>query len=171
MINRYRRISFSWRALILGTESAPAPRRTLDSRRPNAAPRSSSVVRLVLQGATFTGLSHTRENFPMLPASTTFRAGSGVSAARPPWRRSQPTADGPTNHCVKFVLGARLVNAFIIFALIYLPAAPPLGSLTPADAPLSSMRKICSDNRGQLTIASCNPRSIPGWPGKVLERN
>src|SRR5258705_6735003 len=27
MINRYRRISFSWSALILGTESAPAPRR------------------------------------------------------------------------------------------------------------------------------------------------
>ena len=145
MINRYRRISFSWRALILGTESAPAPRRTLDSRRPNAAPRSSSVVRIVLQGATLTGPSQHQRKFPNVAREHHFPRRLGGSAARPPWRRSQPTADGPTNHCVKFVLGARLVNAFIIFALIYLPAAPPLGSLTPADAPLSSMGKVCSE--------------------------
>ena len=136
-------------------------------RRPTP-PRSSSPCASFCKDRPLPGRRSTAENYPMLPTSTTCCACSRWPG-RPPWRRLQP--EGPTNHCVKFVLGARLVNAFIIFALIYLPATPPLGSLTPADAPLSWMRKICSDNRGQLTIASCNPRSIPRWPGKVLERN
>jgi len=71
MINRYLRISFSWRG------SRPTEDISVVSCRPKCG--TTIIIRHAprLQGATFTGRRYTRENFAMLPASTTFCAVRG----------------------------------------------------------------------------------------------
>src|SRR2546421_1139593 len=137
MIKRYRRVSFSWRALNFGhrISAGPAEATFVVSRRPNA-PRSSSVMRLGLQGATFTGLPQYQRKFSNVANEHHFPCGLGGDLSVNALATVATVSACPTSVkiCI-FVLKDAFGRCYHYSCFKF--ASPPLslGSLTPAEAP------------------------------------
>jgi hypothetical protein len=80
-------------------------------------------MRLVCKERPLRGCCNPRENFPMLPRSTTFTSTRKRPAASPLRTVANPMADSSINHCLRFASKISLVNAFMNFALIW-PSLP-----------------------------------------------
>jgi hypothetical protein len=121
------------------------------SRQPNAS-RSSSVVCLVLQGETFTGLSQHQRIFPNVASEHHFLSCSGVTAAWPP---------------LATVKGLVLVNVFTNLALIINVPRPDLCPPAPQPSawqPTPGRISPCRFGKSVPTIGTNLPQSkrVPG---------